>query len=386
MMRRLLLAVVALVLSAGCAWAARDRASLAILAETRVRRVALMPVATPPPPGVEEEELPSESELIAGGKPLHLLGVRLWSPGIAPSNARASLALPPGLRLGERLDLDIYRPKPGQTVPEVEAPAAVPNYTLKVYWGSSATVRPRQPRVMRLSDLTGEQQAALLRLLAEVALGPPGPRFYRPGWTTASWPALGPPGHLPEGASLAGRYTLTTDYTGGATIRAPRGKRFLPPQALALPDLTKRAALDRALTLRWRRLRKLVGQQAMILGKEGPDTLVIWSAAERAGAAPFREWSDLEAAAVRALVRRDELLKPGRTRAVVPAGIFTNVDLAHLVLIGYGPQLTANRPNLRARLATNTTLLAVLGGKALPGTATHEIESEKEEMERERRP
>ncbi|MGG7382431.1 hypothetical protein ACQ7B2_27995, partial [Escherichia coli] len=53
-------------------------------------------------PGMPKIKLP--------GQPSRALTVRLWSPGIAPADATATLAIPAGLKLGQRLNLSIYRP------------------------------------------------------------------------------------------------------------------------------------------------------------------------------------------------------------------------------------------------------------------------------------
>ncbi len=377
-MRTRLLVLVALFCASSAA-PARAAALWEMFAETQVRRVVLTPAYVPPRPGTQPAETPTESETLAGGRPLRHLEIRLRSPGLAPAGASAFVTPPAGLGLGPRLPLTLSRP----TAPRPGPPTR--NYLLKLYWGSSSTARPGQPKLLRFADLTPEQQAALQRQLAELALGPPWPPRPRPNETLAFWPPEPPLGQVGPTASLAGRYTLTTTYAGNAMLLVPQRTNFLAPLTLLRPDLAHRLPLNRALPLHWNRLPRLVGQQALVIGKEGENTLVLWMAAPRATAALFRDWKHLEPQTIRELVRHGALLPPGQTRVTLPAGIFANVDLAHLVLIGYGPETRAPSPQYRARLATRTTLLAVLGGQSVVGQTTHRGESEEEEMERERR-
>lgn len=89
-----------------------DQAFFAILAETKMGRMAGMPVIdlSGLPPGVK---LPPEAMAMAG-KPARVLNIRLWSPSIAPKDATASVAPPAGLKQGAKLNLELYRPEPGR--------------------------------------------------------------------------------------------------------------------------------------------------------------------------------------------------------------------------------------------------------------------------------
>jgi len=105
-----------------------DQAFLGIFAETSSMKMAGMP-AMPKidlPPGIK---LPpaAAAALEQFGKATRKLTVRLWSPGLAPQDATASLAVPDGLKLGPKLDLDLYRPKPAAGEVESAGPAgAIP--------------------------------------------------------------------------------------------------------------------------------------------------------------------------------------------------------------------------------------------------------------------
>jgi hypothetical protein len=345
-------------------WAAGDQAYLGIFAETRGQQMAGMPKMPELPPGMDLSKLPGAAAMMGMGRPTRSLEVRLWSPGIAPANASAFLEVPEGLGLGKRLNLDLYRPKPGQAEPEAQGPMATPDFTIKIYWGSSPTVRPGQPKVIRMADLTGEAKAAMRR---QAPQGQRGTYFYKPDWTTGYWPTGKQPGQIGEQALLAGHYALTTTYTGSVAFDDPQAVGFLAPIELTSPDLSERVALDGAIKLAWKLVPGLLGQHAMIMGMEGKNTLVLWTSAETTqGEATIGDWGYLEMAKVRELVAQGVFMKPDRTSAIVPAGIFKNADMANLMMIGYGPGTALSQGQPLPRIQTKTTLMVMLGGKGMP--------------------
>src|ERR1041384_7444233 len=162
------------------------QAFVGIFAETTSMKIAGM--GAPPglpegfklPPGVK---LPPQAlAAIKMFQPHRQLTVRLWSPGIAPDNATAVLAIPDGLKLGSKLDLKLYRPKPSEgTADEGSGPGGISSeMTIKRYWGSSATVKPGQPEVIEFKGLTAEQKIAMRASAAKMRRSTS--YFYKPDW------------------------------------------------------------------------------------------------------------------------------------------------------------------------------------------------------------
>jgi hypothetical protein len=175
------------------------------------------------------------------------------------------------------------------------------------------------------------------------------------------------PGQIGEQALLPGHYALTTTYTGSVALDDPQGVDFLAPIALTSPDLSQRQALDGAISLAWKLVPNLLGQHAMVMGMEGKNTLLLWTSAETTqGEATIGDWGYLEMARVRELVAQGVFMKPDRTSAIVPAGIFKNADMATLMMIGYGPGTALDQGQPLPRLQTKTTLMVMLGGKGMP--------------------
>ena len=360
--------VLLLLAAATRAFAAGDQAYVAILADTQVQKMAGMPAMADLPPGLDLSKIPGLAGMLTGAAQ-RKLEVRLWSPGIAPANAFAYVTPPDGLQQGKKLDLELYRPK-GETDTAGGAgafnPDAVKDFTIKIYWGSSDTVRPGQPKVIKWEGLTAEQKSAMKKQSSSANAR--GSYFYKPDWTTGYWPTSKQLGKVADTASLVGDYAVTTSYAGNVAIAAPPNVDFLAPIDLMTPKFDKPVPLDSVIPLSWRLIPNALGLHAMIIGMEGRNTLILWTSSEA-----YREdlmgidWGFLEMAKVRELVDATVMMKGDRTSATVPVGIFKNCDMAMLTMVGYGPGAALDSGQPLPRIQTKTSLMATLGGKAMGG-------------------
>jgi hypothetical protein len=320
------------------------------------------------------------------GKPQRLLNVRLWSPGIADPDATAWLAPPDVLKQGPRLDLELYRPQPvtpgheGETGPgEGGMP---PEFTIKIYWGSSETVKPGQPKVITFGGATMENRAQIQRqaramqamgqMLSSMGLGGVrrgavgGDYTYKPDWTTGYWPTEKQPGEIADDASLVGTFALTS-FCGNVSLDVPSNVTFLAPIELVSPGFSEMPSLDDALALKWNPIPNLLGIHAMIMGIEGKTTMILWLSSEvLTDETTGLDWDYLQMAEVRDLVAKTVLMKGDDTDATVPKGIFKNCDMVMMQMIGYGPGVALNQAQPLPRLQTKTTFSSMLGGKGMP--------------------
>jgi hypothetical protein len=337
-----------------------EQANLSIFADAQVMRIAGMPEMP------ELPKIPGLGQLSAkipglGGAPMRMLSVRLFAPGIAPDDATASLAIPAGLKLGPKLDLELYRPAAKEEVPPAEVPPTeAPEYTIIRYWGSSPTVKEGQPETFNWGALTDEQKAVLREQMEKSAKK--SSYFFKGDWTTGYWPNGKATGIVDAKASLVGKYALTTTFTGNVAFDVPKGVDFLNGIKLTSPDLTKLPPLDEAMTFRWEPVPNVLGYYAMITGMKGKDTMITWSSSEVKDNTMMGE-SYLGADRVAELVQANVLMAPDRKDFTVPAGIFKDCDTVILMMTGYGPGVEAQGTPLPS-LQSRTTLMVTLGGKA----------------------
>lgn len=345
--------------------APQDQAYFAILAETKVGRMAGMPSMDfgDLPPGFS---LPPEAMMFSG-KATRILNIRLWSPGIAPADAKASVAPPAGLKQGTKLDLELYRPKAGETGEKIRDfdPDANPEaFTIKIYWGSSETVKPDQPKIIKWSGLTPEQQAAM-KDQAREAQATASSYFYKPNWTTGYWPTKKQPGRISDDASLVGKYSLTTSFAGNVDIEAPSDVNFLAPIMLSTPNLEKKIDLKKFIAFKWSEIANALGLHAQIIAMEGKNTLIIWLSSEVFAEDIMNESDFMQMADVKDKVDKKKFMPGNATSMTVPAGIFANADFAMMQMAGYGPGAALEQGQPLPRIQTKTSLMVMLGGKKM---------------------
>lgn len=342
-----------------------DQAYFAILAETKVGRMAGMPVMdlSQLPPGIK---LPPQAMMFAG-RPARILNIRLWSPTIAPANAEASVAPPDGLKQGKKLDLELYRPEGTAGGGAVQGfdPDSNPEFTIKIYWGSSDTVRADQPKIIKWTGLNGDQQAAMREQARQAKAA--GSYFYKPGWTTGYWPTKSQAGDIDSGASLVGKYALSTNYTGNVEIEAPADVDFLAPIEMSSPNLENKIDLKKSIAFSWKNVPHALGQYASIMGMEGKNTLILWSSSEVYVEGLMGDMGFLQMSEVRDFVGKTVFMAGDRTNVTVPAGIFKDSDFAMMSMVGYGPGAALATAQPLPRIQTKTTLQLMLGGKSMRG-------------------
>jgi len=359
--RLALVMLVSLGLCVGVGPAADDQAYLGIFAETSL--TAMPGMASMPgmadmlknlPEGVELP--PQVAAMLKGGEAQRKLDIRLWSPGIAPKDATAWVVPPAGLKAGNKLNLALYRPTAQQG--EVAMPPGMPKFeemTIKIYWGSSPTVRPGQPRIIRVADMPADKKAEM-QAKQQAAMAQGGSYYYKPDWTTAHWPNEDDEGTIANDATLTGDYALTTSYTGNVTLPVPANVNFLAPFTLSSPDPKEVPDLTKALPLKWAAIPNALGLHARISGMEGRSTIVIWTSSENLPEGMESIDTDYpQMAEVRQWVADKIMMEGTATECVVPEGIFAKCAMAMLSMVGFGPGAALDQGQPIPRLQTKTT-------------------------------
>lgn len=340
-----------------------NQAYFGIFAETKMMRMAGMPLMdVDMPPGMGD--MPG-MEFVTG-KPSRALNIRLWSPTIAPKDATAYVTPPAGLKQGNRLDLELFRPKPGQVDGGSSRdfdPDKNPEFTIKMYWGSSETVKPGQPKVIRWADIAPDAKAAMKAQARDVRAG--ADYFYKPDWTTAFWPTKKQPGKIAADASLVGTYSLTTNYCGSVALDAPSNVNFLGPIAFSAPSFDKKIDMNKSMNFQWALIPNVLGQYASVMGMEGKNTIIIWSSSEVFGERLMGDMGFMQMADVRDMVAQNMFMGPDRVKVSVPAAIFNNADMVMMNMIGYGPGSALDKVQPIPRIQTKTTFMGMLGGKKM---------------------
>lgn len=353
--------------------AQENQAYIGIFAETAATRIAGAPLPKLPPgvnlsdlaklpPGVKlPPQLAAALAMLKGAQ--RKITVRLWSPGLAPDGATAALTVPEGLMIGPKLDLELYSPKGEEGDLPPGAPTSLPDFSIKRYWGSSATAKASQPEVFDLKSLTPEQKV-MMRSQAMKMRQTTDSYFYKPNWTTAYFPPSKGVTAVPDEGALAGNYLLTSSYTGKVEMDVPDTVNFLPAIEMTSPNMDKAVPMEDALVFRWKPVPNVIGYSANIIGMEGQKTIVMWNSAEEKPDMGLA-FDYLEMAQVRDLVSRKMVMGKDTIEMTIPAGIFKDCDFVMFQMIGYGPGSAIEKGQPLPRLQTKTTLGITLGGKKI---------------------
>lgn len=370
-MRLVAVCAAAWLMMAGAAGAVENQAFWGVFAETKSQKMAGMPDMSAELEGMDAEmlsQMPGMADMLAMFRPQRVLKIRLWSPGIAPEGATAWLAPPAGLKQGARLDLELYRPKPGQSTSGGDGtssnewdPAEIPEFAVKRYWGSSETVKPGQPEVMTWGKLSPEESRQMKEQAEKAQREAAGTYFYKPDWTTAYWPTKKQPGKIADDASLQGNWALTSSYTGSIDIDVPSTVSFLKAIEMSSPDLAEAPDLGAFIRFQWEAIPNLLGSHATIVGMQGQKTLIQWTSSEVKG---FFDTTDefMQMADVKQMVERKVFMPGTQTSVTVPAGIFEGCDFVSFTMVGYGTGTALAEGQPLPRVQTKTSLSIMLGG------------------------
>ncbi len=320
------------------------------------------------------------------GAPSRSLTVRLWSPSIAPDSATAVLMPPSGLGQGDKLNLDLYRPKPaegsggGQSGPGSSSHGNT-NVTIKVYWGSSDTVKAGQPKVFDFSTMTMEQKMEMGKHMRPPSMGmgmrpgmgggpggagAGGDYFYKDGWTTGYWPTPEEPGDIGDNAALPGTYNLNTSFAGNVTIDAPSNVDFLAPIEMTSPIFPQSPTWITRCHSSGPAIPNAIGEFATMFGsyKDGDNlTLIMWSSSEVYVEQMMADMGFLQMSEVKDNVDKTVFMPGSATSATVPAGIFKDCDFMMFNMVGYGPGTAKDDGTPVPRIQTKTTLNIMFPGK-----------------------
>jgi hypothetical protein len=260
------------------------------------------------------------------------------------------------------MDLELYRPSPTEGVPGKgeDLQTSNPDFTIKIYWGSSQTVRDGQPKIFKMGSMTPEQMAQVQRMQRDSNPRMAGGYFYKPGWTTGYWPTKSQPGNIDPAASLPGTYALSTSYTGNVSLDVPSQVDFLAPIELSSPDLSTKVDLASFIAARWNPIPNALGIYATAFGMLDKNTMVLWTCAESYTDGMMGDMGFLQMAEVKQKVA-DKIFMPGDASSFdIPAGIFQGSQTTLMSMVAYGPGSAADNAQPLPRLQTKSSIMAIL--------------------------
>ncbi len=248
--------------------------------------------------------------------PPRVLDIALYNslrPGVP-----AEQAIPPGMRMGERLPLV---PPQAQAVRETE-PGEVPqDYKdtpkgrILIYWGCGAEVRPGQPRVI---DLARGNPADFGTAFA----GRYAPdRGARVSPSHALYPNEQSRVHLSRDSSLVGEHQVLGDGVPASMKFTLGAAQDLMPAI----ELESSGGLNDGIALNWRGVSHARAYYLHAMSQIGNNDLVMWSSSETADTG-MGLFDYLPNPTIERWLKSKVLLQPDVTQCAIPRGIFAAAD------------------------------------------------------------
>ncbi|WP_298933443.1 hypothetical protein [uncultured Ramlibacter sp.] len=275
--------------------------------------------------------------------PARVLDIALYN-SLKPG-AEAAQAVPPGLRMGDKLPL--VPPQP-QAVPREREPGEMsedmrretPKGRILIYWGCGNAVRGGQPRVIDLARANPADMGA-----AFAGRNAPD-RGARVTPQHALFPNEKNRVNVPRDASLVGEHQVLGEGVPASMKFTLAAAQNLMPAI----ELQSRGGLKDSIALNWAAVPQVRAYFLHAMGQVGND-LVMWSSAENADSG-MGLFDYLPNASIDRWLKDNTLLKPETTACAVPKGIFAGPEgaargdgsPAMLRMIAYGSESNFAHP------------------------------------------
>jgi len=260
--------------------------------------------------------------------PARIVDVALWNskkPGVP-----ATQQIPPGMHMGERLELLPIKPQAatsggesGQSSASGQEP---PKGRLLLYWGCSATVPAGQPRIIDFSTGASVNAQAFATAFAGRQLAERGAPM-KPGY--AVFPNEREQKSLPKDGSLVGEHRVL----GEGIDESFKFSLSAAQDVMPAIDLHSKGALTGSIALSWTSVTNARGYFLHAMASRGDD-IILWSSSDSSDAG-MGLFEYLPNAAIERWVKDHTLLAPDVTQCAIAKGILGNKG-GMLRMIAYG--------------------------------------------------
>jgi hypothetical protein len=306
--------------------------------------------------------MPAGFKIPGIGSATRSLRMDLTSDKQVNAQSKAECAVPEGMKLGPKVNLEIDLPVPEKPAPEGSKPddsgkTEKTKFTIKMYWECSETVPAGQPKVMdsdtmmkglpadsrQFQKMMQSQQRMLARAADE---------------SHAYWPgSKAKP--IKDDAATPGLYQLTTNYCGGTSITFDNPQDFLAPIDVTSPGKGG-VDLEKAIKIEWK---SVPNAEAYVLTAfaSKDNVMVMWTSSSQPDEGTDYMSKPLSKAEVKSNIDKGLFLPPAKTLCNIPAGIFKDVGNPMLTLTAIGTDKTQEKDGIRTAVTVRSTAVVMLG-------------------------
>jgi hypothetical protein len=294
------------------------------------------------------------------GAPTRTMRMDLTSDKKVDAKSTAQCAVPEGMLLGPKVDLQIDLPVVAKPTPEGEAPEGkggeVQKFTIKMYWYCGESVAEGQPRVLDSDAMLkgmGVDPAKMQQMMKSMPRG----GSLVDDTSHAYWPGdKAKP--IKDESHTPGQYDLTTNYCGGTSVAFAETQDFLAPIELVQPGKGK-IDLEKTIQLEWKPVPNALAYiLTAFAGKE--HEMVMWTSASDPDAAKDFMTNPLSGAQLKTLLDNGVLLQPTKTDCRIPAGIFKDMGMPMLTVTAIGEDKVQEKDGIRTVITVRSTATAML--------------------------
>ncbi len=270
-------------------------------------------------PGMPDlSKLPGGFKLPGVGSPARSLRMNLISDKSVDAESKAECAVPEGLQLGPKVNLQINLPTPEQPAPESKSSTSgegqKTKWVIKKYWGCAEAVRAGQPKVTDSEQMMGGVSADPARLqkmmeaMAKMGSEPVAESL-------AHWPG-NKAKPIKDDASTPGSFELTTNYCGGTSITLDSAQDFLAPIDVVSPG-NGGVDMEKAIDIEWK---SVPNARAYVItafaAREGE--MIMWTSSDQPEATAFSTSRALTRGEIKSCIDKGILFLRPRLHAPFP--------------------------------------------------------------------
>lgn len=303
---------------------------------------------------------------IPGMEPTRSLTMTLTSGKDVDAKSKAQCAIPEGLKLGPKVDLQIDLPT-RETAPTGKDEAEQTKgekvkFVMKTYWDCAEVVPPGQPKVIdtdkMMAGMGGGGMDLSKMMQAGAKMAP-----WRGDGSHAYWPgSKAKP--IADGAATPGPWELTTNYCGGTSLTFDEGQDFLAPLDLTSPGKGE-LDVEKTIKVEWKAVPN--AQAYLITAFAAKDSvMVMWTSS----AVPDSKLDASKALGrdeVKTYIEKGILIPPTKTSCRIPAGIFKEVGAPMLSVTAIGVDKLQEKDGILTMVTVRSMATVMLGNMGLGG-------------------
>lgn len=292
--------------------------------------------------------------------PTRTLTMDLTSDQKPLDNYKAECAIPEGLKLGPKVDLQIDLPEGStssdESITKDEMAGSKPgDMKIKAYWGCGQTIADGQPKVLD----TKAMGAAAQKMMKPGKLTASASRVLDADLTHAYWPHGDFKGIDNEAAAGPGDYDLTTNFCGNTTVMLKGSQDFLAAIDITEPG-KKGADVAQAIPIKWKSVPNVKAYLLMAFASSGNE-MVIWTSCSSPDVPMDLQYKAITKSDLDDYIEKGILLPADASSCCIPAGVFKGMESPMLTVIAFGADKIQDKNDIQTNVIIRSTTSMTLG-------------------------